>query len=155
MHLASELAGPLRRITVQSGHLSIKVEWQQAAEASATPQSSPASMTVPAQAPVAPGPATAEAGAENEVTVTSPMVGTFYRAPSPDAAPFVDVGDLVEPGQTVAIIEAMKLFNPITAEHAGIVAAVLAESGRQVEFGQPLLRIAATEVTSLGVAGKD
>jgi acetyl-CoA carboxylase biotin carboxyl carrier protein len=71
----------------------------------------------------------------------SPMVGTFYRAPSPGAKPFVEVGDTVKAGQTVCIIEAMKLLNEIEADKDGVVKAVLAENGQPVEYGEPLLAI--------------
>lgn len=74
--------------------------------------------------------------------ITAPMVGTFYRAPNPDAPPFVEEGDEVHPGQTVCIIEAMKLFNEIQSEVGGRVARVLAENGAPVEYGQPLFLIA-------------
>lgn len=74
-------------------------------------------------------------------TVTSPLVGTFYAAPSEDAAPFVSVGDTVKKGQTLAIIEAMKLMNEIESEYDGTVTEVLAENGSPVEYGQPLFRI--------------
>ena len=73
--------------------------------------------------------------------ITAPMVGTFYRSPNPDAPPFVEEGDEVQPGQTVCIIEAMKLFNEIQAEVRGRVARVLAENGSPVEYGQPLFLI--------------
>jgi oxaloacetate decarboxylase alpha subunit len=75
---------------------------------------------------------------ENIVEVTSPMVGTFYQAPSPDAGPFVQVGDHVEPGQTLCIIEAMKLMNEIKAEFAGTVVAIAVDNSEPVEFGQVL-----------------
>ena len=74
-------------------------------------------------------------------TVNAPMVGTFYRAPSPDAAPYVDVGDEVTADTMVCIIEAMKVMNEIKAGTAGVVAEVLAESGSAVEYGHPLFRI--------------
>ncbi|MGF0034225.1 acetyl-CoA carboxylase biotin carboxyl carrier protein [Bariatricus sp. SGI.154] len=74
-------------------------------------------------------------------TVESPLVGTFYAAPSEDAAPFVSVGDTVKKGQTLAIIEAMKLMNEIESEYDGIVSEILAENGQAVEYGQPLFRI--------------
>jgi acetyl-CoA carboxylase biotin carboxyl carrier protein len=70
--------------------------------------------------------------------VKSPMVGTFYRAASPGAKPFVDIGDAVKEGDTLCIVEAMKLMNEIEADATGIVKAVLAENGQPVEFGQPL-----------------
>ncbi len=73
--------------------------------------------------------------------VESPLVGTFYAAPSEDAAPFVAVGDTVKKGQTLAIIEAMKLMNEIESEYDGTVAEILAENGKPVEYGQPLFRI--------------
>jgi len=74
--------------------------------------------------------------------VKSPMVGTFYRAASPGAKPFVEVGDSVQLGDTLCIIEAMKLMNEIEADKAGVVKQVLAENGQPVEFGQPLVVIA-------------
>jgi len=73
--------------------------------------------------------------------VTSPFVGTFYRSPSPDGAPFVDVGDSVVPGQVLCIVEAMKLMNEIEAEAAGTILEVLVESGKPVEYGDRLFRI--------------
>ena len=73
--------------------------------------------------------------------VESPLVGTFYAAPAEDAAPFVTVGDTVKKGQTLAIIEAMKLMNEIESEYDGTVSEVLAENGQPVEYGQPLFRI--------------
>ena len=69
------------------------------------------------------------------------MVGTFYRAPAPDAAPFVEVGDEIEPEQTVCIIEAMKLMNEIKAELKGRVVEILVENGDPVDYGQPLFKI--------------
>lgn len=78
---------------------------------------------------------------DNMKAVTAPMVGTFYRSPSPDAAPFVNEGDQVDTGQTVCIIEAMKLFNEIQSDVRGRVARVLVENGTPVEYGQPLLLI--------------
>ena len=73
--------------------------------------------------------------------INSPMVGTFYRAPSPEAKAFVEVGDTVKPGDTLCIIEAMKMFNQIESDIAGKVKAILSESGQPVEFGQTLFII--------------
>jgi acetyl-CoA carboxylase biotin carboxyl carrier protein len=73
--------------------------------------------------------------------VTSPFVGTFYRSPSPDGGSFVDVGDLVVPGQVLCIVEAMKLMNEIEAEAAGTIVEVLVENGKPVEYGDRLFRI--------------
>jgi len=74
-------------------------------------------------------------------TVESPMVGTFYRAPSPEAAPFLDVGDSVSKGQALCIIEAMKLMNEIESEYSGKVVSILVENGQPVEYGEPLFLI--------------
>jgi acetyl-CoA carboxylase biotin carboxyl carrier protein len=80
-------------------------------------------------------------GTESHAAITSPMVGTFYRAPAPDADPYVEVGDMVEVGQTVCIIEAMKLMNEIESELRGRVVKILVENAQPVEFGQKLLLI--------------
>ena len=82
---------------------------------------------VPAEPPVHEGP-----------VIKAPMVGTFYRAASPDAKPFVEVGQAVKEGDTICIIEAMKLMNEIEADAAGVVKAILVENGQPVEYGQPL-----------------
>lgn len=88
---------------------------------------------------VAPAPVPAED--PNAVYVTSPFVGTFYRAPAPGAEPFVSVGAAVKPGQTLCIVEAMKLMNEIEAEAAGTVLEILVENGNSVEFGQKLFKL--------------
>jgi acetyl-CoA carboxylase biotin carboxyl carrier protein len=77
----------------------------------------------------------------NHTPVTSPMVGTFYRSPAPDADPFVEVGDIIEVGQTVCIIEAMKLMNEIESEVKGRVVQILVENAQAVEFGQKLFLV--------------
>ena len=92
---------------------------------------------VPAVPAAAAAPAAAEAAPAGK-PVTSPMVGTFYRSPSPEAKPFVQVGDTVKKGDTLCIIEAMKLLNEIEAEEDGVIKEVLVENGQPVEFGQPL-----------------
>jgi acetyl-CoA carboxylase biotin carboxyl carrier protein len=81
---------------------------------------------------------------ENIRDVSSPMVGTFYRAPAPDAEPFVRVGDRVEKGDVVCIIEAMKVLNEIETEVAGVVREILVENAQPVEYGQPLFLIEAS-----------
>lgn len=98
----------------------------------AAPSAAPASGT-PAAAPTAP----AAEGTE----ITSPMVGTFYRKPAPDAPNFVEVGSTVSVGQTVCIIEAMKVMNEIKAEKSGTICATIAEDGTPVQFGDVLFRI--------------
>ena len=83
----------------------------------------------------------AEPPAGNTVTIKSPMIGTFYRSPSPDKAWFVNVGDEVEPGKVVCIIEAMKLFNEIESEVKGRIVKVLVEDASPVEYDQPLFQV--------------
>ena len=104
----------------------------------------PAAVTVAAVPQAAPAPAAAPAAAPAPAqdalpTITSPMVGTFYRAPSPGAAPFIEVGDTVKKGQVIGIIEAMKLLNEVEADKDGVVQAFAAENGQPVEYGQPLV----------------
>jgi acetyl-CoA carboxylase biotin carboxyl carrier protein len=89
----------------------------------------------------APAAAPAPVAAVQGHVVTSPMVGTFYRSPSPGADPFIQVGDTVKEGQTLCIIEAMKLLNEIESDKAGVVKEVLIENGQAVEYGQPLFVI--------------
>jgi acetyl-CoA carboxylase biotin carboxyl carrier protein len=86
-------------------------------------------------------PASAGAADLGQLLVKSPIVGTYYDAASPGSAPFVNVGDTVEPGQVLCIIESMKLMNEIEAETAGVVAAKLVENGRPVEYGEALFSI--------------
>jgi acetyl-CoA carboxylase biotin carboxyl carrier protein len=92
-------------------------------------------------APAAPAAAPKEDIPANMKKVISPMVGTFYRSPSPDSDPFVQVGDTVKPDTTVCIVEAMKLMNEIKAEAAGVIKKVMVENGQPVEFGQPMFLI--------------
>jgi len=95
-----------------------------------------------APAPVSAAPAAPAAPAVEEGhVVKSPMVGSFYRAPSPGAKSFVDIGQAVKEGDTLCIIEAMKLLNEIESDKAGVVKAILVENGQAVEFGQPLFII--------------
>ncbi len=101
-------------------------------------------MVAPAAAPApvaAPAPA---APAADTVEIKSPMVGTFYRAPSPEAAPFVEVGTAVNEETVVCIIEAMKVMNEIKAEVKGVITEVLLENAKALEFGQPLFRVRKT-----------
>ena len=103
----------------------------------AAPQQHAAAAPAAAATPAAPA---APAAPEGHV-VKSPMVGSFYRSPSPGAKPFVDIGQSVNAGDTLCIIEAMKLLNEIEADHSGVIKAILVESGQPVEFGQPLFII--------------
>ena len=106
------------------------------APAAVTVAAVPQAVPAPAAAPPAPAQDAAQAALP---TITSPMVGTFYRAPSPGAAPFIEVGDTVKKGQVIGIIEAMKLLNEVEADKDGVVQAFAAENGQPVEYGQPLV----------------
>ena len=116
------------------------------AKASATPQGTMNYVAAPAPAP-APVAAASVAETPDETAlpaghvIKSPMVGTFYRASSPGSAPFTDVGQTVSNGETVCLIEAMKLMNEIESDLNGTVKAILVENGQPVEFGQPLFVI--------------
>jgi len=83
----------------------------------------------------------AQSGEDDAAYVTSPFVGTFYRSPSPESDPFVEIGDKVAPGQVLCIVEAMKLMNEIEAEAPGKIVEVLVENGKPVEYGDRLFRI--------------
>jgi acetyl-CoA carboxylase biotin carboxyl carrier protein len=110
--------------------------------AAAVTSAAPIQQVVAAAPAAAPGAEAAQdAGYEDCVIVTSPMVGTFYRSSEPDADPFVEIGSQVEEGHTLCIVEAMKLMNDIVAESAGEVAAVFVENSEPVEFGQRLFAI--------------
>ena len=98
------------------------------------PQTAPDAPAVPAEPSAPPEP-------EAHV-VKSPMVGTFYRSSAPDAKPFVEIGQAVKAGETVCIIEAMKLLNEIECDRDGVIREILVENGQPVEFGQPLFAIA-------------
>ena len=108
-----------------------------------------APMAAPLPAPMAPAPAAQVAApaapevgsASSANAVKSPMVGTFYRSPGPEAAAFVEVGQSVRAGDVLCIVEAMKMMNQIEADHAGTVTAIHAENGEPVEFDQPLITV--------------
>ncbi len=109
----------------------------------AVPVSQPVA-PVPTPLPAPPPPAVAPGSGESLLEITSPMVGTFYRAPAPDEPPFINVGDRIRSGQTVCIIEAMKLMNELESEVSGEVVEILLQNGEPVEFNQPLIRIRPT-----------
>ena len=137
VQLARTLPGDLRRLTVRSGDETIEVEWapDDRAAADGTPRAQRTGQVLPAD------PAAGTEVPADVVAVCAPLVGTFYVGPSPDAGPFVRVGDAVEPGQTLGIVEAMKLMNPIVAEEAGVVSEVLVGDTESVEYGQVLLHL--------------
>lgn len=121
-------------VRLSVGEISVEMEWAHAAPSS--PGAPAITTTAPAEPPDGGG-----AGTAATTPVTAPAVGVFYRAPEPGAAPFVDVGDTVAPGQRVGLIEAMKLMIPVEADRHGTVGEVLGANGAAVEYGQPLLTL--------------
>ena len=126
------VAHDLAELEVEAGGMRVRVV-RRHAEAAARPSAAaaPTALTQPAQA------VAAEAAA-GTITVEAPMVGTFYRSPSPEAPPFVSEGDTIKEGQTLCVIEAMKLMNEIDAKLGGRIVKVLVDNAQPVQFGQPL-----------------
>ncbi len=145
-------ASGIAEIEITEGEEKVRIAKHVPAPAYPFPPSYPAGLTVhatpvptapqPLLAASEPTPAASEgSGLPAGHVVKSPMVGTFYRAPSPNAPPFVEVGSTVKVGDRLCIIEAMKLMNEIEADVAGVVKAILVENGQPVEYGQPLFVI--------------
>lgn len=132
-------------IEISEGEESVRISRNQHSAAISYSTPAPTHYAAPAPAPAAPAaaPAVAEtSSAVNEANaVRSPMVGTFYRSSSPEAAPFVEVGQSVSAGDVICIIEAMKMFNQIEVDRSGTVKAILVENGDPVEFDEPLVII--------------
>lgn len=137
--LAAEMRTPPSRIAVRAGEIAVELEWPVAPSVPAAPA---AEVTVSASVNGA-APAVNGARAEPEALeyIRATVVGTFYRAPGPDAKPFVAEGDLVAAGQQVGILEAMKLMMPVQADRAARVVEVVAADGAIVEYGEPLVAI--------------
>ena len=129
----------LTEIEVEDADRKVRVA-RKAAPVAAAVQYAPAPAAAPIAAPAAASPAAEAAPAPSTANaVKSPMVGTVYLTPNPDAKPFIAVGQKVAAGDTLVIIEAMKVMNPITAPSAGTVTAILVDTGQPVEFDQPLV----------------
>ena len=128
-------------ITEAEGKVRIVKGGPAGVQAAAAPMAMPATMAGPALAAPAQAPAPAAAPEPTGHTVKSPMVGTFYRASAPGAKSFVEVGSVVKEGETICIIEAMKILNEIEADKAGTITQILCENGQAVEYGQPLFVI--------------
>lgn len=131
----------IAEIEIHEGEESVRISRNsQGAPQLAAPAPAPA--PAPAAAPT-PAPESSDSASDvpSGHQVTSPIVGTLYRSPSPSAKPFVEVGQSVSVGDTLCIIEAMKIMNQIEADKAGVIKAILAENGEPVEFGQPLFII--------------
>lgn len=134
----------IAEIEIKEGEESVRISrGSSTAPAPITYQAPPAPAAAPAPAPSAAAPAAepAAAPASDANAIKSPMVGTFYRSPSPSSPAFVEVGTHVKAGDPVCIVEAMKMMNQIEADQAGVVEAILVEDGEPVEFDQPLIRI--------------
>lgn len=148
LELVRELArlvseSTLTEIEVEKNDLRIRVA-REAAPVAAAPTYVQASVPAPAAvaaAPVALAVAPAAPRADHAGAVTSPMVGTAYRRPSPEAKPFIEIGSKVNAGDKLLLIEAMKTFNDIVAPRAGTVTAIMFDDGQPVEYGEPLLVI--------------
>lgn len=137
-------ASDLVEIEVKEGDDAVRISRATEATSVAAPVAVTAPAPAAAAAPTAAEPSEAAPAAAPAVAgskITSPMVGTFYIAPSPEAPPFVEVGQQVQRGDTICIIEAMKMFNQIEAEKSGTIKAILVESGQPVEYGQDLFVI--------------
>ncbi len=133
----------IAEIEIQEGEESVRISRYGQATNAPSPQVLTSPPTAVAAAPTT-EPATTEPAPPPSFSgheVKSPMVGTFYRAPSPGAKPFVEIGDTVASGETLCIIEAMKILNPIEADASGVVKAVLVDNAEAVEFEQPLFVI--------------
>lgn len=129
----------LRRLKVNAGSTSLEIEWPDPAAGGV-----PGNGAAAAENPAGPALSEASAGAVDEGAdhyVRAPLVGTFYRAPAPGEKPFVEVGDIVVAGQQVAILEAMKLMNPVEADKDGRVTAIMLPDATSVEYDQPLIAI--------------
>ncbi len=137
----------LEEVNIETEEFKVKVKRSAgsvAVQASAPAPSVPAPAPAVAAAPAAPASEAKSApseGGSNHVEIKSPMIGTFYQSSSPDAAPFVKVGDKVSAGNTVCIIEAMKLFNEIESEVSGTIVKILVDNASPVEFDQPLFLV--------------
>ena len=129
----------INEIEIKEGEESVRISRGASAVAVAAP--APAPIAAPA---VAPAPAQVESAPAGPTghTVNSPMVGTFYRSPSPSAPSFIEVGSSVKAGDVICIVEAMKMMNQIEADKSGVIEAILVEDGQPVEFDQPIVVIA-------------
>ena len=154
MTIDTKLVRQLADVLAETGLTEIEVEEEgrrirvarQAAPAPAAQYvaapAAPAAQTAPAPAPAAEAPAAAPAAPDAANAIKSPMVGTCYLSPEPGADNFVNIGDKVKAGDTLLIVEAMKVMNPITAPTAGTVKAILVDNAQPVEFDQPLVVVA-------------
>ncbi len=125
----------------QDSKLRLKRGLNGGSAASASDEMAPVLAPVAVAAPVLAAPVAAPAPSTGEIDIKSPMIGTFYRSPSPESGSYVDIGSEVNVDTVVSIIEAMKVMNEIKAEVKGVITQVLVENGKPVEFGQPLFKV--------------
>ena len=142
--LVSRLPGAMRRVVLRTPDHEVEIEWQLAGgEPQAHAARPPTGGPDPAASSLSAGAASSAVPPDDATCVVrAPLVGTFYRAPEPGRPPFVEVGDLVEAGKTLAVVEAMKLMNGIVADVPGRVVEIYVRDAEPVEFDQPLLRLA-------------
>ncbi len=138
----------IAELTLEAGEMRLNIRKSDKGSTVAPVVTPPAAVPVPAEAiapsvaaPTTPVPAAELPAAKKLAEITSPMVGTFYRAPAPDESPFVEIGQVVRKGQVVCIIEAMKTMNEIEAEVAGRIVEIPVENAQPVEYGQVLVRL--------------
>ena len=134
----------IAELEISEGEESVRISRNFAGQVTAAPQMIMPQVAAPVAAPVAAAPAAAAPAADATPTghlMRSPMVGSFYRSSSPDAKPFVEVGQHVNVGDTLCIVEAMKMMNQIESDKAGVIKAILVENGQAVEFDEPLFII--------------
>jgi acetyl-CoA carboxylase biotin carboxyl carrier protein len=131
----------IAELEITEGEEKVKIVKGGAVSGSAAPAAAALVQEAKPAASAAAAPAAEPPAGQEGHVVKAPMVGTFYRSPSPDAKPFVEVGQTIKEGDTICIIEAMKLMNEIEADASGIVKAILVENGQPVEYGQPLFML--------------
>lgn len=133
----------VQEIEIKEGEESVRISrGGNTVQMVAAPAAAPAPIAAPVAAPVAAAPAAVESDVPAGHAVCSPMVGTFYQSASPEAAPFITVGQSINKGDVVCIVEAMKMMNQIEADQSGVVQAILVKDGEPVEFDQQLVIIA-------------
>jgi acetyl-CoA carboxylase biotin carboxyl carrier protein len=131
----------LAEIEIHEGEESVRISRGSKIAAQAVPPPALHEAPTATPPPVVQEEPPAEAAASHGHTITSPMVGSFYRAPAPGAQPFVEVGQAVSVGDTLCIIEAMKMLNQIESDKSGVITAILVENGQPIEYGEPLFII--------------
>jgi acetyl-CoA carboxylase biotin carboxyl carrier protein len=131
----------INEIEIKEGEESVRISRASSIAPVVAAAPAPVAVAAPAPAPAAPAEAPAAEPVLSGHAVKSPMVGTFYRSPSPGAASFVEVGTQVKEGDVICIVEAMKMMNQIEADKSGTITAILVDDGQPVEFDQPLVTI--------------